>query len=319
MPTSFRFRILAWTVIMPLLLLACSSQAALPTSQPVHYTVTPPQVVSPPMQLREIPVADVSIQIGVGSPIPVNVFISGTWPDLCAQLAEVHQEVKGASVEISLLATPKDEACPPDYLGLPFAFSIPLNMAEMPQVPYTVIVNGVSATFEWGTAPAQPLDDSTSAPAAPSFETAVYRDEIYGFELNIPASWTLDTTGQAGDRGSVSQLTSWAHAPGDISAEIPEGGTRMDVTLYTWDPKNDLDAFVEVRKQAWAASGMSEQAEETWGDNVGHRLILFQVLSADQKETALFLFTTVGDRYLSLSGSGDIKLLNEIFLTLRFN
>ena len=166
MNTPFRFRILAWIVILPVLLLACSSQAALPTSQPVHHTVTPPQPVSPPIQLREIPVADISVQIGVGSPIPVNVLISGSWPDLCAQLAEVHQEIKGSTVEIRLLATPKDEACPPDYLGLPFAFSIPINMAEMPQGPYTVIVNGVNTTFGWGSAAAQPLDDSTSAPAS---------------------------------------------------------------------------------------------------------------------------------------------------------
>ena len=319
MNTPFRFRILAWIVVLPVLLLACSSQAAQPTSQPIHYTLTPPQPTSPPVQLREIPVADVSIQIGVGSPIPVNAFVSGSWPDLCAQLAEVHQEIKGSTIEIRLLATPKNETCPPDMLGLPFGIAIPFNMVEMPEGEYTVTVNGVSTTFGWGTAAAQPLDNSTSTPAAPSFEAAVYRDDTYGFEFDYPASWTLDKERQIGDRGSVSQLTSWPHAPDEISAETPSGGSRMDVTLYSWDPKNDLDAFVETRQQAWEASGMNIQSQEAWGASDGHSYLLFQVVAADQKETALFLFTTVGDRYLALSGSGDIKLLEEIFHTLRFD
>jgi len=93
----------------------------------------------------------------------------------------------------------------------------------------------------------------------------------------------------------------------------------MDVTVYTWDPKNDLNAFVETRQQAWEASGMSVQSQEAWGTSDGHRFILFQVIAADQKETGLFLFTTVGDQYLALSGSGDITLLQEIFHTIRFD
>ena len=325
MNTLFRFRNLAWIMILPVLLLACSTQAAQPTSQPIHYTTTPPQPTPQPVQFREIPVADVSIQIGVGSPIPVNAFVSGSWPDLCAQLAEVHQEIKDSTVEIRLLATPKSEACPPDMLGLPFGMAIPFNMVEMPLGVYKVIVNGVSTTFEWNPAALPPVGETTvpAKPplmtATPSYEVAVYRDESAGFEFDYPASWTLDETGKVGDRGYVSQLTSWPHAPGDISAETPSGGTRMDVTIYTWVPKNDLDAFVEVRKQAWDASGISIQSQERWGAGDGQRLILFQVLGTDQKEAALFLFTTVGDRYLALSGSGDIKLLEEIFRTIRFD
>jgi len=101
------------------------------------------------VQLREIPVADVNVQIGVGSPIPVSALVSGSWPDLCAQLAEMHQEIKGSTVEIRLLATPKDETCPPDMLGLPFGIAIPFNMVELPEGEYTVTVNGVSTTFGW--------------------------------------------------------------------------------------------------------------------------------------------------------------------------
>jgi len=44
MNTPIRFRSLAWIVVLPVLLLACSSQAAQPTSQPIHYTLTPPHL-----------------------------------------------------------------------------------------------------------------------------------------------------------------------------------------------------------------------------------------------------------------------------------
>jgi len=99
--------------------------------------------------LREVPVEHVEVQVGVGSPIPVDTLVSGTWPDLCAQLAEVRQRVEDFQVEITLLATPADPACPPDYVGLPFRIANPLNAVELPVGTYTVVANGVSTTFEW--------------------------------------------------------------------------------------------------------------------------------------------------------------------------
>lgn len=99
--------------------------------------------------LRQVPVEHVEVQVGVGSPIPVDVVVSGTWPDLCAQLAEVRQRVEDFQVEITLLATPADATCPPDYLGLPFRMAVPLNVVELPVGTYTIVANGVGTTFEW--------------------------------------------------------------------------------------------------------------------------------------------------------------------------
>jgi hypothetical protein len=98
--------------------------------------------------LRLIPVEDVTVQIGVGSPIPVDVFVSGSWPDLCAQLAAVEQRVDGSNIEISLLASAPEPDCPPDHLGLPFRIALPLNMVEC-RGSYTVAVNGVETSFDW--------------------------------------------------------------------------------------------------------------------------------------------------------------------------
>jgi hypothetical protein len=108
-----------------------------------------PPASSQASALRPIAVEAVEVQIGVGSPIPVDVFVSGTWPDLCAQLAEMTQRIAGPKIAIELLASPVKTDCPPDYLGLPFRIAIPLNVVELPHARYSVVVNGVSTSFDW--------------------------------------------------------------------------------------------------------------------------------------------------------------------------
>lgn len=98
--------------------------------------------------LRAIAVQDVQIEVGVGSPIPVNVMVSGEWPGLCAQLQLMNVTQGDFSFSYELLATAEEEGCPPDHLGLPFLMRIPLNVVELPEGTYTATVNGVSTTFE---------------------------------------------------------------------------------------------------------------------------------------------------------------------------
>ena len=97
--------------------------------------------------LRPLTVANVTVDVGVGSPIPVDAFVSGEWPDLCAQLAQVTQRYEGKTFDITLLATAADPACPPDFLGLPFRIAIPINVVELPEGQYTVTANGATTTF----------------------------------------------------------------------------------------------------------------------------------------------------------------------------
>ena len=97
--------------------------------------------------LRPLTVANVTVDVGVGSPIPVDAFVSGEWPDLCAQLAQVTQRYEGRTFDITLLATAADPACPPDFLGLPFRIAIPINVVELPEGQYTVTANGATTTF----------------------------------------------------------------------------------------------------------------------------------------------------------------------------
>lgn len=104
--------------------------------------------VAAPAKARLIPISHVNLEVGVGSPLPVHIVASGEWPDLCAQIAEARQVIDGTHIEVTLLATPAQADCPPDYLGLPFRFDLPLNVVQLPAGTYTVTVNGVSTTFD---------------------------------------------------------------------------------------------------------------------------------------------------------------------------
>ena len=172
--------------------------------------------------------------------------------------------------------------------------------------------------------PAPTIEAATATPSPPeptaeptlTFEPAVYQDDEAGFFLSYPAGWTLDgrDPAQAGSRGYYVQMTSWPHPPGDIGEILPEGGTALTVTVQLWDPVNDLEAFAEQRKTAWNASGFPILGEEELSLASGQRALAYRIQSPDQP--AYFLLTTLGDRYLVLSGSGDVELLAEIGRTL---
>jgi hypothetical protein len=135
-----------------------------------------------------------------------------------------------------------------------------------------------------------------------SFQAATYRDEEAGFAFDYPAEWTFEDMGE-GSRGRVVQYA-------------PPQGTSMSVSVLRWDPVGDLDAFVEVRQQAWSSSGTDVVSHEAFILEGGREAVAF-VVQTVVDEQAFFMFTTAGDRYLALAGEGDIELLKEIALTVR--
>ncbi len=159
-------------ILLALVLAACATPGAAPLESETPVMTSQPTVPGEPVvteapsvsgsptpeetanELRPIEVQDVQVEIGEGSPTPVNVMVSGTWPDLCAQLAQVDQRIEGSRVEIDLLATPPQADCPPDQLGLPFRIAIPLNVVELPGGTYSFVVNGVETAIAWDFMPA---------------------------------------------------------------------------------------------------------------------------------------------------------------------
>jgi hypothetical protein len=143
-------------------------------------------------------------------------------------------------------------------------------------------------------------------PAAP-FDAQTYVNQEAGFALDYPSGWTVNEM-VVGPRGTQVQFLSspeLAEAP-----VVPEGSTRVNATIYQWDPKNDLAAFVANQKTAWEASGITILEEEQLVLELGLPAVRFRVQAPDAD--LVFLIAAVGDQYLVLSGEGDLELVKEI-------
>lgn len=148
---------------------------------------------------------------------------------------------------------------------------------------------------------------------APSFESQTYIDEVTGFALDYPATWTVTQT-MTGDRGSQSILLS-SPAIADL-AVLPDGETRVSIDVNQWDPKNDLTAFVDMRKTAWEASGFTVLSEERLTLDLGLDAVRIAVQTSDGIPF-LYQFVAIGDHYVTIGGEGDLSLVTEIMVYLR--
>jgi len=148
-------------------------------------------------------------------------------------------------------------------------------------------------------------------PAAP-FDAQTYINEDAGFALDIPAAWTSKET-VIGPRGTEIQFLSSL----DIAdaATLPAGATRLSATIYQWDPKNDLAAYVANRKTAWESSGFTILEEEPLTLEQGLPAVQFTVQTPDTQ--TVFLVTALKDQYLVLAGEGDLNLVKQIVQRLR--
>jgi hypothetical protein len=186
-------------------------------------------------------VNDVQMQIGVGSPIPVDAFISAELPDICAQLAEVKMMQKDFTFDIALSVTPgAREECQRDTL--PFRMYVPLNMVSLPEGTYTVNVNGVSTTFQWPSEPTITPEPVMTVPA----EWETYRNDAIGFELLYPQGWTVD---EAGDTDIM-----WSEKPtGPGHDGVPANIVKIDIVT---EPNTTLtlEELVARQKQIIADS-----------------------------------------------------------------
>lgn len=148
-------------------------------------------------------------------------------------------------------------------------------------------------------------------PAA-SFESQPYINEEAGFALDYPTGWTVNEV-VVGPRGTQVQFLSSPELA--EMAELPEGATRVNATLYQWDPKNDLAAFATNQKTAWEASGFTILEEEQLVLELGLPAVRFNVQTPETN--VVFLVTTLEGQYLVLSGEGNLDLVNEIVQRVR--
>ncbi len=192
------------------------------------------------------------------------------------------------------------------------------NMIEpMDVAPTQTDVPATETTLHFDTLSATPPTPTMEAVPqgklpAPSFDSQPYINEEAGFALDIPSGWTINEV-VLGSRGAQIQFLSKPELAD--AAVIPEGETRVNATLYLWDPKNDLDAYLENRKTAWEASGFTILEEEQLTLELGLSAVLVTLQTPDTQ--SMFLIAALRDQYLEISGEGNLELVREIALRLR--
>ncbi len=121
-----------------------------------------------------------------------------------------------------------------------------------------------------------------------------------------------------GSRGYGAAITSWQHPAGEID-NVPQGESILSVTVYLWDPKGDLGAYIQTHmRDNWSASGVKILDEEEVSLGGDHPAVVFMIRNSSTNDESLVLVTLAGENYLVISGSGDLPLLKEIALTGRF-
>lgn len=180
--------------------------------------------------------------------------------------------------------------------------------------PIPVVPTQTSIPATETTAPSTPTVEAVPQGKlpAPPFDSQPYINEEAGFALDIPTDWTINEI-VIGPRGTQIQFLSNPDLAD--AAVMPEGETRVNATIYQWDPKNDLDAYVAQRKSAWEASGFSILEEQPLTLELGLPAVLFTIQTPDTQ--SVFLLAALNDSYLEISGEGDLELVRTIAQRLR--
>ena len=96
----------------------------------------------------DIQVDDVSMDIGVGSPIPVHAIVSGSLPNACAQLGEIRLHRAQDTFFVQLIAIQSANMDCDKNSAPPFRLEIPLNIVGLSAGTYQVNVNGAATAFD---------------------------------------------------------------------------------------------------------------------------------------------------------------------------
>jgi len=219
-------------LVFALAIAAFALGACAPTQVGSNTAGATPTAEPEPTALQSMPVHSVSVEIGVGSPIPVDAFISAELPDTCAQLAKVEMQQKDFRFEIALRVTPGTrEECFRDTL--PFRMYVPLNMVNQSDGAYIVEVNGASATFTW-----PPASTSDGSGGIQSYESQL-----------MQALDARDFDAMRGLMGDTFLIAGWRsegnfYAPEAAIEQLRNSGLSANAVL-AFDPKQDLSALLE--------------------------------------------------------------------------
>ena len=162
-----------------------------------------------------------------------------------------------------------------------------------------------------------PTPTETAAPAgklpgAP-FDAQTYINEDAGFAIDYPTGWTVNEM-VIGPRGTQIRFLSKPELAD--AATIPASETRFGATIYLWDPNGDLAAFTEHIKEAQTVSGSTILDEQELTLEQGLPAVQFTTQTPDDQQV-VFLITVLHDKYLVLTGEGNLDLAKQMMLRLR--
>jgi hypothetical protein len=140
----------------------------------------------------------------------------------------------------------------------------------------------------------------------------LYVSKTGGFALDYPEGWTVKET-VVGDRGTEILFVSKSDLA--EAATLPLGETRLTATIYQWDPKNNLPAYVDHWKTAWESSGFTILEEQALTLELG--LSAEQFLVQTPEAQVIYLIAALNDQYLVLAGEGDLELVRQIVQRVR--
>lgn len=129
---------------------------------------------------QPITVDQVEVEVGVGSPLPVHVIVSGFMPDPCSQVEHTEIKLDGSNFVITLFATPDVggpavDGCIKDPMY--FKMGIPLNVVDLPAGSYSVTVNGSHADFK--------LDTANSVSSRRTADMLIVKSDIQVDDVNV--------------------------------------------------------------------------------------------------------------------------------------
>lgn len=168
---------LALNACSPFVIASSSGQQPTPVveTEPAVRDEPPAPVIEGTYQL--VRVVDMTVEVGVGSPVPVHVNIGADLPDLCSQVEYVEQKQDGSNFIIKLYTIPStDESCLRDTV--PFRMVLPLNVVDLPAGEYSVEVNNTQADYFT-------LASSTSTSTLRTADMPTYKDDIQVDDVSI--------------------------------------------------------------------------------------------------------------------------------------
>ena len=133
----FKLKILSFMLLM-IVLASCAPVRA-----------TPPPAMTPGTPSTGVAIVQsVEIQIRESQPLQVDAIIRGQLPDGgCTTISSVDQSRDGNTFNITLITT-TDPLAVCTLAATPFEQAVALELSNLPPATYTVIANGVVATFE---------------------------------------------------------------------------------------------------------------------------------------------------------------------------